>query len=526
MFLQQLCLAGVVAPRLLRDVIVATSGNLQKSTGPGSRPTYISKNHIGRYIRFFNEIDLATEESGIPNSEVMDWLVESVPLFECSDPLIEEIYYFRWWTYRKHIRKTPAGYVITEFIVPVKHAGIYNTISCAVGHHIYEGRWLRNQVYIKDYIRFWLTGHNGTLQPHLHQYSNWIADAVFAQYRVHNDKAFTLSLLDHLITDYKLWEQERRMPNSLFWQYDVRDGMEESICGSRTRKNIRPTINSYMFANAKAISSISAMAGRHDLSAQFWSKATQLKKLVQECLWDNQAQFFKVILDDGSFCDAREAIGFIPWQFCLPEDDFKYAVAWEQILDPDGFLAPWGFTTAERRHPRFRSHGVGSCEWDGAIWPFATSQTLTAMANLLHFYEKHSMKANIFYNALQTYARSHQKSGLPYIGEYQDELTGRWLRDQPRSRYYNHSTFCDLVIYGLVGLIPHPDEKIEIHPLFPPEAVEFLCLEKVPYHGHTVTILWDKHGVRYNLGKGLHLVVDGQLLQTGPTVTRLTARID
>jgi len=40
------------------------------------------------------------------------------------------------------------------------------------------------------------------------------------------------------------------LTNGLFWQYDVRDGMEESISGSRTNKNLRPTINSYMFGNA------------------------------------------------------------------------------------------------------------------------------------------------------------------------------------------------------------------------------------------------------------------------------------
>ena len=47
----------------------------------------------------------------------------------------------------------------------------------------------------------------------------------------------------------------------LFWQHDVRDGMEESISGSRRVRNARPTLNSYMYANAVAISaSFSAVA--------------------------------------------------------------------------------------------------------------------------------------------------------------------------------------------------------------------------------------------------------------------------
>jgi hypothetical protein len=64
----------------------------------------------------------------------------------------------------------------------------------------------------------------------------------------------------------------------------------------------------------------------------------------------------------------------------------NFSQAWLQVIDEKGFSAPFGLTTAEQRHPAFRSHGVGKCEWDGAVWPFATSQTLTSMANLLNDY--------------------------------------------------------------------------------------------------------------------------------------------
>ena len=42
------------------------------------------------------------------------------------------------------------------------------------------------------------------------------------------------------------------LPDGMFWQFDVRDAMEESISGGRKVKNVRPTINSYMAANAAA----------------------------------------------------------------------------------------------------------------------------------------------------------------------------------------------------------------------------------------------------------------------------------
>lgn len=37
--------------------------------------------------------------------------------------------------------------------------------------------------------------------------------------------------------------------------------MEESISGGRKVRNVRPTINSYMYGNAKAIAAIATMDG-------------------------------------------------------------------------------------------------------------------------------------------------------------------------------------------------------------------------------------------------------------------------
>lgn len=63
-------------------------------------------------------------------------------LFDCSQRNFEEMYYFRWWTLRKHIENTPVGYAMTEFLVPRSYADKYNLIASGVGHHIHESRWI------------------------------------------------------------------------------------------------------------------------------------------------------------------------------------------------------------------------------------------------------------------------------------------------------------------------------------------------------------------------------------------------
>jgi len=221
---------------------------------------------------------------------------------------------------------------------------------------------------------------------------------------------------------------------------------------------------------------------------------------------------------------VREEIGFIPWCFGLPEPGHEQA--WQQFLDPQGFKAPMGITTAERRHSQFRSHGVGTCEWDGAVWPFATSQTLDALANVLRDYSQPYVSRADYFDALATYARSHECRGKPYIGEYLDERNGAWLTpDSDRSRYYNHSTFCDLVISGLVGLVPRDDDTITLDPLIPADVWDWFCLDNVFYHGRTLTILWDRTGDKYHKGSGLWIFADGVEIARSDELTRVTGRL-
>jgi hypothetical protein len=466
------------------------------------------------YVAGFNSLDRTPIENLVPNAEAWDWIVANVPLFDCPDEQIKKTYYFRWWTYRKHLRESPHGIVLTEFLTPVSHAGPYNTVSCAFGHHLAEGRWMRNQRPLDEYARFWFrSGPNDRPAEHFHKYSSWAAAALYDRYLVTLDRDSVVELLDDLVADYELWETERQLPDGLFWQFDVRDGMEESISGSRTAKNVRPTINSYMAANARAIAQIAELAGRRDLAGRFREKSKSLQSKMIDALWDPQASFFKVRLEGGQLSDAREAIGFIPWTFNLAGPE--HAAAWQQLTDPSGFSAPHGLTTAERRHPAFRTHGVGTCEWDGAVWPFATSQTLTGLANVLRSPAQSYVTRQDYYDALKTYAGAHQKDGRPYIGEYHDEITGEWLitgAKEARSRYYNHSTFCDLVISGLVGIVPRADGELEVDPLVPAETWDWFCLDRVPYHGHELTIVWDRTGERYHSGTGFAIWADGRLI--------------
>lgn len=491
------------------SVLVAFAGNALHVLKPDS---------FAHYIAHFNSMGDENVTNFVPDAESLNWLKKEIPLFECPDPEVEEMYYFRWWSFRKHLEKTPDGFILTEFLTRATPG------SSPLGHQLMEGRWLHDQNYLDDYVRYWFRNEDRRRQ--LHKYSGWLADALWQRYLVTGDKKFLVSELGNLVRDYQQWEQERLTPGGLFWQFDVRDAMEESISGSRTNRNLRPTINSYMFGNAHAIAQIARLADKKSLVTEFDRKAANLHRLVQEKLWDPQANFFEVLRDDGKFANAREEIGFIPWYFNLPDSDAKYSTAWAQFNDPEGFHAPYGITTAERRHPQFRSHGYGHCEWDGAVWPFATSQTLTALANLLRNYHQSFVSSRDYFDAFLTYVHSQHADGKPYIGEYLDETTGQWINGKGgRSRDYDHSTFADLLITGVVGLCPRSDNVLEIYPLLPEDTWNWFCLDGVHYHGRTLTIIWDRNGTHYHRGQGLIVLADGKEIAHGNNLSKLTGNL-
>ena len=415
------------------------------------------------------------------------------------------------------------GYGMTEFLVQRSYADRYNLIACAIGHHVMETRWLRDTTYLHQILNTWYHGNEGKPMQKMVKFSSWNPAAVYEAYKVHGDKDFLLALKPSLEEEYARWQSTNRLDNGLYWQGDVQDGMEESISGGRKKKYARPTINSYMFGNAQALAAINALAGDQHKADSYSKEAQQQKSLIENKLWNSNHQFFETMRGD-TLAAVREAIGFIPWYFNMPEAG-KYDEAWKQVEDEKGFSAPYGLTTAERRHPQFRSHGTGTCEWDGAIWPFASSQTLTAMINYINNYPQPVVGKETFFKQMKLYVESQHHRGRPYIGEYLDETNGAWLMgDRERSRYYNHSTFNDLVITGIAGIRPQADGSVEINPLVPAGQWPYFCLDNVSYHGHALTVIYDHDGQRYHQGKGLTLLVDGKKVAQRKDLGKLTYR--
>ncbi|MFO0810746.1 MAG: hypothetical protein U0746_19120 [Gemmataceae bacterium] len=359
------------------------------------------------HVMRFNAMGPEDVVNAVPDTAAWDWMKANVPFFACPDREFETTYYYRWWALRKHLKKTPKGWVFTEFLKPVSHATEFNAISCALGHHVEEGRWIRDGQSVDQYLRFWLqSGPNGGLQKDYHKYSSWAAAAAYDRWLVNRDRPFITSLLDSLVLDYRTWEKERLLPSGLFWQYDVRDGMEDSVSGGRREKNARPTINSYMFGNARAVAAIARLAGNEALAKEFDAKAARLKELVHDKLWSEKLAFFVTALKGDTPADVRELAGYTPWYIGLPDGGAKYDSAWKELMDARGFFAPtarrsWSSGTLASGSPTPATTASGTARWAisrhrdaQARWRTSCTTTTTALVTRDDYFKLLSIYSN------------------------------------------------------------------------------------------------------------------------------------
>ena len=480
-----------------------------------------------------------------------NWYSTSIPFFECPDRELQTTWYYRWELITKHLTygSPNSGYSFTEFIDRPFWSGTYGAISCPAGHQLYEVRWLRDPVYARDYGRYWFRTPGA--QPR--NYSTWLADSLWAVHQVHPDAEFLKDLLPDVIANYTGWEQRHFVPDQgLFWQTGHDDGMEFNINSRQTTDILRgapayrPTLNSYLWADALAIARMADLAADSTQAAVFRKRAADIKQNLQSKLWDPKRQFFfplsqrdeeangfkvralTLTHQSGQYAGSpfgRELHGYVPWQFSLPDPGKGFETAWQKLQSPDGFLAKFGPTTVERKDPMFLLK-ESCCWWSGQSWPYATSQTLKALANLLQGYQQSVVTASDYYSLLSTYSNSHRKDGRPYLAEACHPDTGSFAGHDAynHSEHYFHSSFNDLIITGLIGLRTRDDDLLQLHPLAPP-AWDYFALDQIPYRGLLLTIFWDRDGSRYHRGAGFQVWANGQQLASAPKPGPLEVRL-
>lgn len=477
-----------------------------------------------------------------------DWFAARIPAFDSPDSAVDATYYYRWELVTKHLTygAPSMGYTFTEFIDRPFWSGAYGAISCPLGHQFAEVRWLNDPDIVAQFARYWFEAPGARPRS----YSNWYGASMWGLYEVSRDSALLHRVLPYMKQQYAGWITEHWDSTQRMFRWDgLHDGMERNINSRQTddidegAEGYRPTLNSYVYGDARAIARASALFGDTAAAREYDKRADSLRRRVEEELWDPHREFFlhQFAHDEKAGVRAltrtyesgvhagdehgRELIGYVPWQFHLPEDGKGYERAWQFLMDTAYFLAPFGPTTTERHDPQFFI-SPRCCWWSGNSWPYATTQTLDAMANLLNDYHQSVVSADDWMRLFAIYTRTQRKDGGPYIAEAANPDNGSWAgHDTPyHSEHYFHSAYVNLVITGVIGLRPRADDSIVVNP-FAPASWDYFALDDVRYHRRRVSVLWDRDGSRYGRGAGLMILAEGRVIARAPRLARLAARL-
>ena len=445
------------------------------------------------------------------------------------------------------------------------------------------------QSYIDFYMRGYAASHdqrNGRnfhshiQRPESHHFSSWMVDGAEAFLKVHPDAAWRDTLLPYLEDHQRVWDEKFRVTKTgartdgLYKVLDVYDGMEFTISATLPliasdgpytiydEENwrqyylgwgaigglqgsdlvqaypeafaqgypllylVRPSINSYYFANLRSLgklyglkaaqSGATAAATKRDA---YYGRAEALREKALSVLWNDGDQFFySYTAADNAYgvkdvpSRIRESVGYTPWYFnMIPERETRYDTAWAMLFSSKGFAHTKGMTTAERQHPLYDERAYA---WNGRGWPFQNSVVNKAYVNYLRNYKdtitpQDRSRLYTLIHQLVLLHGTERNIGEWYLPSSSETFGG--VRD------YFHSTFPDMLIEDLLGFTASHDEVFTLHPLLPEDKWDYFYLGNLSYHGRTIDIVWKTDWDTHTAGNQSKLCiwVDDQLVHTG-----------
>lgn len=288
------------------------------------------------------------------NESSFEWSINNYPLFDSSDDDLVKAYYYRAKAYKSHLIQTDwvdIKHVVSEFTSAVPWGHPYGAINAAAGHHINEGRWLRDPSYVNGLIRFWLgslvagdavdaaRGHfaNGTVGDYAScPYSSWIITAAVRSASTHGDWLLGLSFNGSKVTFKDLlpgmidfWERRTLqlrvdciingascldapptleshphptsgLPASAPYCYIIQDGWD-AMEGSVSGHGCRPTIGAMMYSEALAISTVANATGEITMAEKFVQRAGWIREWYLKYLWNSDLDWLTVYKEGVEF---------------------------------------------------------------------------------------------------------------------------------------------------------------------------------------------------------------------------------
>jgi hypothetical protein len=499
----------------------------------------------------------ARDQLGSHVAAYQSWFDNNLAAFQCADPMVQKMFYHRVYNLRKNMLNPHLGALKWQTQSEGRWRSTWypNVISYGAAHQVREARWLADPSYWTGHIRTWANNqkpdhvypsHVTPAGPAGGQYTDWITASAWDGFLVHPDKAVLSEIADKLADNVRGWQATcdpdgdgLLMVDSHWWtgmeyqpSFFFFSNYETSADFYQPAKPVtleRVDLTAYNYGNAVAVSHIYKLLGQPDKAKEFDALAEKIRKAVAQKMWRKDTRFFYSLrADDDEVANVKEIIGVYPFYFGMFAPGEGFEAAWDSVLDPGQFWTPWPVASVSKECPAYSQDGwpqannrAVACMWNGPTWPHANSIVMTAMARTLRSdrilaKEKASpLSREKLWELFQSFTKAqyrNQDLNYPWTGEFYNGESGVW---KTAERDYNHSTWLDILIPELIGMVPRDDEVLELDPLLPPNALAHFTLDGQRYHGHDVTVAWDAPGdnndVHGDGREGFDVYIDGEL---------------
>lgn len=425
---------------------------------------------------------------------------EQLPEFNCSDPVLTNYYWYRWYGLRLftiqggHEPNYPHSAVcegISYFRVPITYSA-----QC----HMLETRWMKNpEIAYGSLLNFIelqnadgsFTGHiypNG-IQTNGFYHANW-GMAVLEVAKIHNDRQFLEHAYFGLARYAEYFDRNRDVEDSGLYdivnqfetgqefmsRYLAVDDQADSYnwTGNIRLKGVDVTVYIYQLKIALAI-----MAGKLKKTGEkkdWHTGAKKIKDAVLALMWDPEEEmFFDVNPLTMKPTNVKAAVCFYPYLTDIVDKTFVPGLK-RHLLNPDEFWTNWPVPATSLDDAFFSPNAEWrgkrhNCPWNGRVWPMTNSHIAEVLAGCALRFDDQELKkaAVVFIKKFIQLMHFENSDGLknydrPNCFEHYHPFSGkasvyRGVDD------YQHSWIVDLIIKYVVGLNNIEGDDIKLNPL-------------------------------------------------------------
>lgn len=479
----------------------------------------------------------------VSDKEITNWFSENVPEFSCSDLALTKLYYYRWYIVYKNLINPEIGCFNNLCMYEGKDQ-FSLLCSASAAMHIRELRWLKDTSYVVSEL--WAIEESrikeGVTKGRLRDL--YVADIPTAIWetaclmpekekkKILDMRTFVKEYVDYHSSKAYIpegaplpvvigsWRTAAEYQPSFFeFTEPTWDHTQSNPFGNEHKTKLHRVDDSvYLCTNLDAVSRLYYDCGEESVAEKYRREAEKTAENIRKYMWDDKTSFY-YDLNPENLSRALQSKcydGFLGAKLEMPQ---KKREALMGHLENE-FSAPYPIPTVARDCPAFSPDNtwkIGllasgenpyyyNCCWNGPSWNFANSLVIDALGKTVQMSEDRT-HGKLFADLFMKWCREQcpDADAVPNACEHYNPFTGEELR---AVRDYSHSTFIDIVMRRVVGIMEVSEETIFLNPI--DIGLSKLSVMKIPVKGHLLDFVWDEKEENK-----LQVFCDGSLVYKG-----------